>query len=229
MAKCLGPALALETRGTIGPIVFSRSRYGTIIKPSIDQYDRFTPEQTDQRAGVFARAAYQWENQPKSIIDLWIDFSRNYPVPDVFGTQIYLSPRDWFMRFYCRFLRFNITPRVVPPLTPTCDYHPTMAVAWTVSGARLTFAPAIPADNRIIVRQMRNLCASNIAPVMGSISHVFTESDTSPELISPAAGPTGGPGTQPGFNAGSYIHFFLQSIDDYGRASPRLFFPILTS
>lgn len=229
MAKCLGPGMSMETRGTVGPIVFTRSRYGSICKPSFDQYDRKTQNETDQRAGVFSRAVFAWENQPRTVVASWADFARNWPVHDVFGNPITLTARDWFIKFYSRCLRFDITPYVYPPLTPTCDYHPSMNVDWTVSGARLTWSPAIPTNNRIIVRQLRNLCACHLAPRVGSISHVLTESDTSPELLSPAAGPTGGPGSQPGFNAGSFIHFHLQTIDDYGRASPRLFFPLLTA
>lgn len=229
MAIVRAPFHSIEASGTCGPLTAVRGRRGTNLRGWGNQCDPRTLLQTVNRRRAFAQASERWGYAVVSDGDKWIEFARGQNGNGSGRGGVDLSPRNWFMRFNIRRLRYGMGIRMYPPLTGEASYSPAVAVTWGAPGATLTWSPAIPAGGRLVVRQARNEARGRLRPVSGSISHILDSTDTSPLNIT---GPVGGPAVPAGWPpvAGwttQHIHVF--ALDDWARSTPvlywRLFIP----
>lgn len=219
MAITRDPFHCAEASGTCGPLVAVRGRRGTNMRAWQNQCDPKSRLQTWYRREAFAQASWWWTGMASwgpTFFEQWIEYAR-WQNGDPGGKS--LSARDWFMRYFLRRLRYGMVVYWPPPPPGGCTYTPAVDVEWTAAGAILTFAPAIPAWRRMVVRQARNERGARLRPVEGEISHILTNADASPINIS---GPVGGPAVPAGWSpvAGETSqHIHVWTLDNYARQS----------
>lgn len=226
MALTKSPCFSLDARGRLGGLSYSRCRAGNTAKPWYPQCNSKTPWQTDIRANVFSVAQFEWQNQPLSVVQLWIDYSKSVRASNSLGESYTPSPRQCFVRLAMNRLSAGLGVNVVPPVCNAPDYHPTISVVWSSNGIQANFLPEIPVDHAIIFYQRRLARPVNLRPKKGIISHVFYNGDPTDPLLSPPPGPTGGPGRLPAFAANSWIQVHARAIDNHGLSTPVLYWPI---
>ena len=226
MSLTINPCLSSYARGRCGGLTFSKSRSGSFCKTWYPQCNSKTPWQTNVRTNVFAAANYEWQNQPLNIVLLWIDFARDLRFSNALGERYTPSPRQAFLKLAMNRLSAGLGVNVIPPPSMVPDYHPQISVIWSSNGIQANWLPDIPLDHAIIFYQKRFARPVQQRNKIGIISHVFYNGDPSDPLLSPPAGPTGGPGRLPAFSANSWINVNARCIDNYGRSTPVLFWPI---
>jgi len=227
MAKVWNPFLSTHASGRCGALIAINTRYGAVLRAWYPPVDSFSVSQTRYRREFWTPIMSAWNQLSAARVLAWNEYAEQfYPTPpSLSGSRP--NAQNCFFKVNMGRLLSEQTIVSDPPLNPAAAYFPTLAIVWTVNGASLSWTPAIPAAASIQVRQTRNLKAVNRAPVRGTISNVFTNADSSPQLVTPpcGGGSTGGPGAA--FNCGTYIHFHLRAIDSRGRMTPELFLPIL--
>jgi hypothetical protein len=226
MALTINPCLSTDAVGRIGNIIFSHSRNGHCVRSWYPPCNPASPSQTAHRRSNFAYAQYLWQNETRAIVDAWIDASRNWVRISKFGHAYTPPARQFYVQ--CQMNRFaaGLSRIYSPPSSMICNYFPSINVEWDPLGLTAEWSPEIPSECAIIFFQKRLPRPVRYAPQKGVISHVFVHGDTSPKFLSPEAGPTGGPGSQPAFALNSWIHIHARAIDEFGRSTCVLFWPI---
>ena len=226
MALTINPCLSSYATGRLGDIVFMPSKFGNGCRVWYPPCNPRSISQTKHRRQVFAQAQFLWQNENETTVDLWATASRDWTRVSKFGHAYTPSPRQFYVQCNMNRLTAEMSPILVPPISLLPDYSPTIEVIWTEEGVLASWDVAIPSQCAIIFYQKRLSRPYQLRPRKGVISHIFHNGDSSPQYLSPEAGPTGGPDDQPAFYINSYIHIHARCIDSYGRSTPTLFFPI---
>lgn len=229
MAKVVGPLHSVDATGSFGSLTYYHGIGGQTVRIKYPPCDPKSFAQTRWRRRNFAWINNSWTALSKKNVDLWNDFASSFPRKSGSIRSTALGGKDWFRRL-CLNLQIIQGPILThPPDTPSPDYFPELDIVWTSSGASLSWSPALQPGQGIVVRQLRNLMGTSLYSRKSPISHVFKLPTTSPQLLTPPSGSSGGPGTLPAIYPGSYIQFWVYSIDGWGRSTPWLSFHILTS
>jgi hypothetical protein len=226
MALTINPCLSSYATGRLGDIVFMPSKFGNGCRVWYPPCNPRSVSQTKHRRQVFARAQFLWQNEQQLTVEKWILASRNWTRVSKFGHAYTPSPRQFYVQCNMNRLTAEMGAIIDPPISLLPSYSPTIEVVWTSEGVLASWSPSIPRESAIIFYQNRISRPYQVRPRKGIISHIFHYGDESPQYLSPALGPTGGPGDLPAFWGNSYIHIHARCIDFYGRSTPTLFFPI---
>jgi len=190
MAIVRGPFHSMDASGVCGPLVAVRGARSGGMRGWSDLCDPKSPLQTWNRRAVFSQAAAWWYGAMLANGGKWLRFAETWAGEGCNRRGVRLTARDWFMRFQVRRFRYGMGLELEPPPSPGCEYSPGLTCEWTSPGIILTWSIAIPVGGRIVVRQARNEKLGRMGPVGSRVSHIFDESESSPQNIS---GPVGGP------------------------------------
>lgn len=229
MATVLSAFYSVGASGKVGPLVAVIGRRGGGLRMRANRCDQRSPLQTWNRRQAFSYSQYLWNATSDANREQWQEFALRWSDVRVAGTRGSLTGRMWFLRFAIRAHRYGGFGVMAPPVSPCCAYCPDLEVTWTVSGARLTWSPAIGTGERIVVRQARNERIARMRPVRGVVSHIFEMGDTSPQLITGGVGGAGGPGDLPPIAGMTSLHVHVEAMDLYCRFTPRRYWRLLPS
>lgn len=229
MAKIIGPCYSLEASGKMGPFVFSKNGSGPIVRQWYPPVNPRSFSQTSWQRLYFQKVAFSWNNLDAASAQKWLSFAQTWSNHSSNSRSNGLTAHNYFFKFNLRRLLCGATISSNPPLSPVCSYFPNLQIVWTSSGASLSWDLTIPNGGGITVRQVRNLLSINFRGKKGAISNVFVYGTTSPQLVTPPCGGGSLHGPGPAFNCNTWLHFWVQAIDNFGRATPELFFPIRSS
>lgn len=220
MANVSGPLHSIDASGSLGPLTYQAGVSGHVCKLRYPGVNTRTIKTTDFRRQVISQLSYAWRSIDLPSLTEWQAFAKEYTIYTQSGKQKRISARDWFFRLNVDRIRILGVPTTRPPLSPVCDYFPTLFVEWTASGYLLYFSPIVPAGYYLIIRQLRNRTQSQIystyCPLWGALSSI----NSSPRLISPAAGVSDPDSDLPPVYYGLYTDFKINAMDYSGRQSP---------
>lgn len=160
MAKGAGGGLALikmahivaEARGSIAGTVFSKNTYGAYLRTKVSPINKQSISQQAVRA-LLASVAQDWRGLTQAQRDLWNQFAVNFSRTNIFGDQVQLTGFNLFMRLNKNLLEVNESVITSAPTPQDVFGFTSISIApdETTGDFEVTFAPAIPATDKVIV------------------------------------------------------------------------------
>ena len=224
MALVRNPLYSGEASGSVGAVTYAKNRGGAYARHWAKPVKSRSTTATVYHADTFQRVGAQWGRVFQSSRDTWLDFASRFPVKDRFGQSRLLSGFSWFMKLNLVAEEYFNIVNSTAPASPGIDYFPAIEITNTNDGFELSFDPAIPTNHAIIVFQLRTNSFSRLAAGNLVFSHKISAGTASPVLVTPPPEGSGGPGDLPPIMNNTWVQFGVNTVDNSGRASTRLFF-----
>lgn len=159
MAK-IKPLLG-ELAGSIGGNTFSRNKGGQYVR------QRSIPTQPDSARqskvrGILSQLSRGWSNTlTQAQRDQWVTWAQTHPVLDTFGNAVLLTGHQAYIGLNARLVDAGATATTTPPSSLGPSSFTTMSATFASASvtATITFAPAIAATERVMVR-----CTGPVSP-----------------------------------------------------------------
>lgn len=220
MATVSGPLQSVDASGSLGALTYQTSVSGKVCKLRYPGVNTRSIKTTDYRRQVISQLSHTWRSLDLPSLHKWREFAKEFTVYTVSGGQKRISARDWYFRLNVDRIRILGAPLSDPPISPVCDYFPQLAVEWTASGYALYWSPVIPGSYYLVIKQLRNRTQAQqfntYAPLWGALD----SGNSSPRLISPAAGVADPNSDLPPVYYSLYTDFQIYALDYQGRQSP---------
>lgn len=159
-AKIKFTAFMADARGSVAGTVFSKNAYAAYVRTKVSPVNPQTPAQQAIRQ-FFTQISQAWRGLTELQRKLWNQNAVNYNRTNVFGDQVQLNGFNLFKQLNQNLLFTGETLLSDAP-TPQAVFGFTSAslIADTTTGdITLTYAPAIPADTKVIVSATTQLSA----------------------------------------------------------------------
>ena len=115
MAKCLAPAMSVETRGRIGGLVFNTWRGVKTIKAKTAPAQPRSQKQLRLRAlGITTMRL--WQSISPTNRALWETYATAHQIIDWTGSPVRATGANWFLALNTRLRYHNDTPHDTPPV-----------------------------------------------------------------------------------------------------------------
>jgi len=143
MAKVLFSTAVGELRNKVGGAVFTKTRFGPMVRSKVSPTQPRTTYQMDVRAG-FTRLAKLWSDPTMDDYRAgWIGLAVSYPVKDVFGSTQNLTGLQMFMRLNRALQTVEEAELLIPPTSLIAAYPGALTLVAT--GAPVTVLTVQPA------------------------------------------------------------------------------------
>lgn len=224
MAKIEQPLSSASVSGTVGGLVFQRSKTGC------NGYAWRPPTKSRSVSSrfyltsTFQQINFAWSNLDSTSRQTWNDFSLSAPPVFKLGQTYKLTGRDWWFKLNTVTLKYFNLINSLAPNPSAALFFPVLGAQWTGAGASLSFVPAIPADSKIVVFSAIFNKSLPFANRKGKFTKTLSSSDSSPALISGAAGVVS---PYPGIStilADSWNQWRVFAVNQNGFSTVPLFF-----
>lgn len=219
MSKVLSPLFSTDASGAFADSIIFRHNAGHCAGAKRFAVKSSFPEITHFRNQVFEHACFQWANSSADVVSQWYAYAEKFFSKKNSPFDKKLTASNLFIQSLCNAAIYNLPFSYLPPLTPSTNYHPFVAVEWTASGALLTLTAPVPDWHRVVIRERRNLKDGSIRARAGNVAYVFTGDDEPPYFISAGLEVPDVPPGFPSIIGGTYLRWDFFTIDNSIRRS----------
>ncbi len=135
-----GPIVS-DARKKVGGVVFTKSRFGSIVRKKVSPVQPRTSAQLDVRASLtdFSKS---WSGALTAAERAaWNAFTKNNPVKDVFGNTVSLTGLQMYVRLNQALTTVGGTPITNPPSSLVVGYPGSLTVAISHTGPAYSITP----------------------------------------------------------------------------------------
>ncbi len=160
LAKIKYTAIVAEMRGKLNGTVFSRNSSGAYVRNKVTPVNPNTSFQSNVRAD-FTTVAQNWRDLTDAQRSAWNQGVVSFAHTDIFGDNVPLSGFGLHQQLNLNILAVGGVVITVPPL-PAAVFNFTsasLAADFTLQTVTLTYDPAIPATESVIVKATAPLSA----------------------------------------------------------------------
>lgn len=229
LAKVISPLNSAAASGSVGGVTYQRSRVGHNARAWVRPVKSRSIRRGQWNTQTFPDAQEIWSNLSSNVISEWEDWARTHPVSQGQSSRGLLSAYQWFLKLNLPAIEYLNQQVNTPPFGIPFNFFPNIDAIWTASGVEVSWDPAIPSGSHLIVFQRRTMNSVRQSIRNTRFSHLFSNGDLSPQLITPPCSNGGGPSDFGPFLCKTFVQVVIKVLDDSGRTSVPLFFNIASS
>lgn len=198
MAKCIAPAMSVETRGKVSGLIFNTTRGIRYIKSFTSPSQPRTARQLTIRSYA-VRMSRAWQSLGAAARATWTAYANTHTETDWTNTPRRLTGANWYTRCNVRLLDMGQTETTTAPETVAPDPIQGLAVAPITEGISISFTTEANTLS-VGINLQGPVSPGQIARFPRSKHHSYAPAETSPVEITD-------------LQAGQY-HVWAQAIDE---------------